>query len=98
MRASSWFLPSSFSWTRRGRRSLRSADPWLASIMIVTVLFPHLIWFDLTGDKSPLAFSPPARSNGSYLGGLLDFMELLAFSHAGLVVLVGLGSKWHFRS
>src|SRR5215471_15794328 len=73
--------------TRRGRRSLRSADPWLASIMIVTVLFPHLIWFDLTGDKSPLAFSLPSRSNGSYLGGLFDFVELLAFSHAGLVVL-----------
>jgi hypothetical protein len=84
--------------TRRGRRALRSADPWLASIMIVAVLFPHLIWLDLAGERSPLASSLSARSNGFYLGGLFDFVELLALSHAGLAVLVGLGSKWHFRS
>ena len=84
--------------TRRGRRSLRSAEPWLASIMIVVVLFPHLIWLDLAGDRLPLEFSLPARANGSYLSNLLDFIETLVFSHAGLVVLVGLGSKWYFRS
>jgi hypothetical protein len=84
--------------TRRGRRALRSADPWLASIMIVAVLFPHLIWLDLAGDKFPLAFSLPARSNGSYLSGLIDFVEMLVLGHAGLVVLVALGSRWHFRS
>ena len=84
--------------TRRGRRALRSADPWLASTVIVAVLFPHLIWLDLAGERFPLAFSLPAHPNGSYLSGLLDFVITLGFSHAGLMVLVVLGSKWHFRS
>ena len=84
--------------TRRGRRALRSADPWLASTVMVAVLFPHLIWLDLAGEGFPLAFSLPARPSGSYLSGLLDFVVTLGFSHAGLMVLVVLGSKWHFRS
>src|SRR3984893_8368660 len=84
--------------TRRGRRALRSADPWLASTGMVAGLFPHLIWLDLAGERFPLAFSLPAHPNGSYLSGLLDFVITLGFSHAGLMVLVVLGSKWHFRS
>jgi 4-amino-4-deoxy-L-arabinose transferase-like glycosyltransferase len=83
--------------TRRGRRALRSADPWLASIVIVAVLFPHLIWLDLAGDRFPFEFGLP-RASGSYLSGLLAFVEMLVLSHAGLLVLVGLGTKWHFRS
>jgi hypothetical protein len=84
--------------TRRGRRALRSADPWLASTVIVAVLFPHLIWLDLAGDRFPLAFGLPAHPNGSYWGDLLDFVITLGFSHAGLMVLVVLSSEWHFRS
>jgi Dolichyl-phosphate-mannose-protein mannosyltransferase len=84
--------------TRRGRRSLRSADPWLASTITVAVLFPHLMWFDLTGDKFPLEFRSPAGADGTSLSGLFDFVEMLVFSHAGLAVLVALGSNWHFRS
>jgi len=84
--------------TRRGRRALRSADPWLASTIIVAVLFPHLIWLDLAGDRFPVAFGLSARPNGSYLGALLDFIVTLGFSHAGLMVLVALGSEWRFRS
>jgi hypothetical protein len=84
--------------TRRGRRALRSADPWLASIIIVVVLFPHLIWLDLAGDGLPHNFGLPTRTNGSYPSELLAFIEVLIFTHAGLLVLVGLGRKWHFRS
>ena len=45
--------------TRRGRRALRSADPWLASTMIVVVLFPHLIWLDLSTGVLRVALTPP---------------------------------------
>src|SRR5262249_14328284 len=62
--------------TRRGRRALRSAEPWLASIVIVAVLFPHLIWLDLAADRFPLDFGMATRANGSYLGRLLDFVEV----------------------
>jgi hypothetical protein len=84
--------------TRRGRRAVRSAEPWLASLVIVAVLFPHLIWLDLAGDKSPLELGLPTRGSASYLSGFLAFMKMLVFDHAGLVVLVGLAGKWHFRS
>ncbi len=83
--------------TRRGRRALRSAEPWLASIVIVAVLFPHLIWIDLASERFPLELSL-SRVSGSYLSGLFDFVELAALSHAGLIVLVALGSKWLSRS
>ena len=81
--------------TRRGRRAVRSAEPWLACIVVVAVLFPHLIWLDLAGDKFPLELSLPSRA-GSYLSGLFGFLEMWALSQAGIVVLVGLGSKWRF--
>jgi len=84
--------------TRRGRRALRSADPWLASILVVVMLFPHLIWFDLAGDRFSRAFDLTASTGGSYLGDLLGFTEMLTFSLAGLMVLVVLSSKWHFQS
>ena len=80
--------------TRRGRRALRPAEPWLASIVIVAVLFPHLIWLDLSSDRFPLELNLPTR--GSYLSNLFGFVELMVLSHAGLIVLVALGSKWHF--
>ncbi len=86
--------------TRRGRRALRSADPWLASMMIVVVLFPHLIWLDLSGSTLPLELRPPAgeATFSSYLTGWLGQLETLFLAHAGLVVLVALGSKWHLRT
>ncbi len=79
--------------TRRGRRALRSAEPWLASIIIVAVLFPHLIWFDLAGDRL-FDLLVPAVTAGSWLSGLSGFVEMLLLSHIGLALLVGLGIRW----
>ena len=36
--------------SRRGRTT--TTEPWLSSIVIIAVLFPHLIWLDLAGDKT----------------------------------------------
>jgi hypothetical protein len=83
--------------TRRGRRALRSAEPWLASLVIVAVLFPHLIWLDLASERLPLEFSLP-RAGGSYLSNLFGFVELLILSHAGLIVVVALASRWPFSA
>jgi len=84
--------------TRRGRRALRPAEPWLASIVIVALLFPHLIWLDLASDRLPVALSLPARPNASYLSDLFGFARMLVFSHAGLLVLVALSANWRVRS
>jgi hypothetical protein len=83
--------------TRRGRRALRAAEPWLASIVIVAVLFPHLIWLDLASANFPLQVGLPHVS-GSYLTSLFGFVELLILCQAGLIGLVALGSKWPLRS
>src|SRR5262249_4820683 len=84
--------------TRRGRRALRSAEPWLASIVTVAVLFPYLIWLDLASDRLSLELSLPTRANGSYLSDLFGFVEMLVLNHAGLIVLVALASRWPFHS
>jgi hypothetical protein len=81
--------------TWRGRRALRTAHPWLASLLVVMVLFPHLIWLDLGGGFERFEWPLPAR------GWLIDFggkLGTVLFNHLGLFVLVALGSKWHFRS
>jgi hypothetical protein len=79
--------------TRRGRHAVRSAEPWLASIVVVAVLFPHLIWFDLAGDRL-FDLVLPAGTGGSWLGNLSGFAEVLLLSHVGLMLLVGLGTSW----
>jgi 4-amino-4-deoxy-L-arabinose transferase-like glycosyltransferase len=86
--------------TRRGRRALRSADPWLASMMIVVVLFPHLIWLDQSGTGFPLTLQAAARAAPltADLAAWLRQLEALFLAHAGLLVLVALGSKWTFAA
>jgi hypothetical protein len=79
--------------TRRGRHALRSAEPWFASIVIIALLFPHLIWLDLAGDRL-FDYLLPAGTGGSWLGSLSGFAQLLLVSHAGLMLLVGLSSRW----
>ena len=82
--------------TRRGRRALRSADPWLASFLVVVILFPHLIWLDLGGGFARLDLEVAPRTVSS--ADLVANLERLLLIHAGLVMLVALGSNWHFRS
>jgi len=82
--------------TWRGRRALRTADPWLASMLVVMVLFPHLIWLDLGGGLARFELPLPPRA-----GSLADFggqLVSVLIDLAGLFVLVALGSKWHFGS
>jgi 4-amino-4-deoxy-L-arabinose transferase-like glycosyltransferase len=81
--------------TRRGRRALRSAEPWLASIVIVVVLFPHLLWLDSASANLPLEVSRPGI-RGSYLTSLFGFVELVILCEAGLIGLVALASQWPF--
>src|SRR5262249_59681502 len=83
--------------TRRGRRALQSAEPWLASVVIIAILFPHLIWFDLAGDRL-FDLIVPSVSGGSWLNGMSGFVEMLLLSHVGLVLLAVLGARWRWGS
>jgi 4-amino-4-deoxy-L-arabinose transferase-like glycosyltransferase len=77
---------------RRGRRALRSTEPWFASIIIVAVLFPHLLWFDLA--DRPFDLLVPAVTGSSWLKGLSGFVAMLLLSHVGLMLLIALGARW----
>ena len=86
--------------TRRGRRALRSADPWLASTMIIVVLFPHLIWLDLSSGVATISFRPFQGDDGpaAYFKDWLGLFWAIFLAHIGLIILVALGSKWHLRT
>jgi hypothetical protein len=79
--------------TRRGRRALRSAEPWFATVIIIAVLFPHLIWFDLAGDRL-FELLVPSVTIHSWLNGLSGFAEMLLLSHLGLLLLVAFAVRW----
>jgi hypothetical protein len=85
--------------TRRGRRALSATDPWLASMIVVVMVLPQLIWFDRSGTGLPVDLG--SALDAGVLGDMaawLRELEALLLAHAGLVLLVVLGSKWHFRS
>jgi dolichyl-phosphate-mannose-protein mannosyltransferase len=86
--------------TRRGRRALRSADPWLASTMIVVVLFPHLIWLDLSNGVASINFRPLHSDEApvTYVKDWFGLFQAFFLAHLGLIILVALGSKWHLRT
>src|ERR1700733_5528545 len=79
--------------TRLGRRALRSADPWLASTMIVVVLFPHLIWLDLSTGVASISFRPFQGDDGpvTYVKDWLSLFKAIFLAHVGLIILVALG-------
>lgn len=86
--------------TGRGRRALRTIYPWLAALLLLVVVFPHLIWLDVTGFALPLDLHSLARGESwrRDLSEWLGQLESLFLAHAGLVVLVALGSKWYLRA
>lgn len=77
---------------RRGRRALGAAEPWLASILVVAVLVPQLIAFDLAGGA--MIDLLPDASTRAFLTGLAGFAALVVLSHVGLMLLCGLAGDW----
>jgi hypothetical protein len=79
---------------RQARRSLRSTDPWLAALVAIVVLAPHLLWLAESGPGLPAGLA------GFRMPILEDFntwlrqVALVLASHAGLVVLVLLVVGW----
>jgi hypothetical protein len=76
--------------TARGRSRLGSIWPWAAAIVVVLINIPHLFWLERTG-VSPLpmlAALPGLIVGEKRLMAWANLVLLLAFSHAGLVVLM----------
>src|SRR5262249_1866470 len=82
--------------TDRGKKALGSTDPWMAGIVVVLVLFPHLIWLDVAGALvvPTLQRLHSAEAADTNLFSWLRLVFMLSLAHAGLVVLVALASVW----
>jgi hypothetical protein len=81
--------------TGRGTVQLRTMHPWLAGIIVVAMLFPHLVWIDqASGVAWPTlsqALSAAAISKNLYYW--LRLLGILLVSHLGLIILVAVASN-----
>ena len=69
-----------------GRAQLMTVEPWIAAVIPVIVIFPHLIWLDRAGGSSiagAMAMRESLRAWGYLIGAL-------ALGHLGLGLLVAL--------
>ena len=81
---------------KRARAAMRSTDPWLASLVAIVVLFPHLLWLSETGDGL-MARLMRLRSPESVIDNFNAWLRQIAFilaAHAGLAVLVSAVVGW----
>src|SRR5215510_7878639 len=81
---------------RRARASLGSTDPWLAGIVAVMIMFPHLLWLAESGD-GVLNVWGRLRAQESVVANFSAWLKQGVFilgSHAGLAVLVALVVGW----
>ncbi|MEA2990116.1 MAG: hypothetical protein QOG83_2827 [Alphaproteobacteria bacterium] len=81
---------------KRARATLRSTDPWLAGVVAVIVMFPHLLWLAESGEGMlpMLGRLRTPESGVDNLGAWLKQMALIIAAHAGLAVLVALVVGW----
>ena len=79
--------------TPRGREALAHPEPWIALVLFVLVVVPHLAWlwyrYDLVLEN--LSGGPHLRA--AFAPGLW-LIGALVFTHLGLFLLAGLASGW----
>jgi hypothetical protein len=81
---------------KRARAAMHSTDPWLASLVAIVVLFPHLLWLSETGDGFMERLTR-LRSPESVIDNFNGWLRQIAFilaAHAGLAVLVSAVVGW----
>lgn len=81
---------------QRARAAMRSSDPWLASLVAIVVLFPHLLWLSETGEGlgERLARLRSAEAAVDNLNAWLRQIGLIFAAHAGVAVLISAVVGW----
>jgi hypothetical protein len=77
-----------------GRSHLDTVGPWVAGVVAVVIMFPYLIWLDLSGGPVLIDF----KTVQANLRAWMVLLALLVVSHLGFVILIVLGRGWIFRS
>src|SRR6185437_2033297 len=83
--------------TERGRASLRTVEPWFAAIVVAVLLFPHLIWLDISGGTAFAPLLERLHSREAADTSLLAWLRQLAIIvawHGGLALLVAVAGGW----
>ena len=81
---------------KRARAAMHSTDPWLASLVALVVLFPHLLWLSETGEGLMTRLMR-LRTPESVIDNFNAWLRQIAFilaAHAGLAVLVSAVVGW----
>jgi hypothetical protein len=82
--------------SKRGRLALTTTDPWVAGVVVVILLFPHLIWLDSPGTLwAPVVERLAAIEAGNL--NPVDWVRILVrvvLLHAGFIILILLASGW----
>jgi hypothetical protein len=73
--------------TKLGRAQFENVGPWIAGVTMTAVLFPYLIWLDLSASINFLDLATIA-GNLRVWGWLV---VALLLSHAGMVILIAIG-------
>ena len=82
--------------TPRGRVALVHPEPWIALVLFVLVVFPHLAWLWYRYDLVIAYFSEGGAFAVALAPGLWLIAALL-LTHLGLFLLAGLASGWPRR-
>jgi hypothetical protein len=78
------------AWNARTREEMNTVEPWIAGLIAIAVLFPYLIWLDLTGGTTLLDVAT-IRDN---LRTWVRLLGVLVVSHAGLAILAALAGGY----
>jgi hypothetical protein len=79
--------------TTPGRRALASAEPWVSSVLLAIVLFPHAWWLSQQSDLVLSGWQASAAMVGR-VQAWAWLAALIAASHLGLGLLVLLATGW----
>jgi 4-amino-4-deoxy-L-arabinose transferase-like glycosyltransferase len=77
-----------------GRAQYGTVGPWIAGILVVAVLFPYLVWFELSGGSDLPDFATVITN----LRRWGQITIALVIGHIGLAILVVLARGMFFRS
>ena len=79
--------------TEQGRAAFGSLEPWVAGVVVIVVVFPHLMWLDQAkGVALPGLQQLHANAAGDNFVAWARLLGGLLISHVGLVILVALAS------
>ena len=86
--------------TARGRAALSTLEPWIAGVVAVILMFPHLIWLDsTTAQWSPsLARMFTLDALNTNIGDFFRMLVRVVALHAGFVGLIAFASRWRLRN